>query len=957
MGKKRILAIVMAVLMIITLLPSMVFASAPSGELDGKLKIKGLAAVGTKLSADYTKVKPEGITDDYVSFQWCRQESETVLTEVGTEKDYTVTEEDLGYVIVLKITGREDMGITGTLLVKTPQTAATEEEAKELAKQQEAQEEANSETVEGELELQEEGAADAELQVYNEEELQETIPDENDDAYAEELPSENIGNAEETDAAQDTAQEGYEEIPEGTEVVYDESGNPVQTEEELMPAAEEDIFYEAQAVIENESGVLDFGTVEAGSDVEVQYVTVTNTGAGVLNFDEISQEHFMAEDISEPLAPGESVSLWVKPREENPAGTYDDILTYTTQEGAEVSFGAKVTVGMEEDKSDENPAEEPELEPAQDPVSVYSLEADMNVMIFGNLKEGYSEISEKQIVTIQNTGDSMATVKLPVSEYFDIQASGESNVLDAGAEAAFSIQPKLGLTQGSYQETLTFGVEEEPSAVVSISAEVVVEAGETEVISVQADPSVVSFQALKEGYEETETQEIILTNTGNTEVSLEQPLAEYFDVGALQADTLAPGEAASFTVTPKKGLAEGIYDEDISIRKAGAEEGEEHLAKINVNVTVEKEEKNYKLSVSPSGLDFGSVEAGYEEAPKSQKVTVTNEGNTTVTLEQPTAQYFRIGSLSADVLAPGESCTFAVRPKSGLEESTYVETIIIPNEEGIAAQTDAQFTVTVASINLTGIVKPEDITGLKNGVKKSAAELGLPSQVTIKTTGGKMKAVVQWNVKGCSYDPDSKEAQTFKVNGKVTLPDGIMNPDEISLITSVNVSVKAAYVPKIADPSDNKITGIASEGYTTQSKITFTAVGAGMDNTSPRKGDVRYEPDYWKVINTNSWKEAPYSATFGITKAGTYTLTVVFSRQQYNGEKWEATGEQDTKQMNFKIDQGAVVTATPAAQQKDANKRTAVLTGDTTPILPFVIILIAAVVCIAGVLVFRKKKK
>ena len=38
MKKSRVLAVVMAVLMIVTLLPSMVFATAaPSGNLDGKL--------------------------------------------------------------------------------------------------------------------------------------------------------------------------------------------------------------------------------------------------------------------------------------------------------------------------------------------------------------------------------------------------------------------------------------------------------------------------------------------------------------------------------------------------------------------------------------------------------------------------------------------------------------------------------------------------------------------------------------------------------------------------------------------------------------------------------------------------------------------------------------------------------------------------------------------------------
>ena len=56
MEKKRFLAVVMTVMMIISMVPSMVFAAAPSGEPGGKLKVKGLAAVGTTVNADYTKI-------------------------------------------------------------------------------------------------------------------------------------------------------------------------------------------------------------------------------------------------------------------------------------------------------------------------------------------------------------------------------------------------------------------------------------------------------------------------------------------------------------------------------------------------------------------------------------------------------------------------------------------------------------------------------------------------------------------------------------------------------------------------------------------------------------------------------------------------------------------------------------------------------------------------------------
>ena len=111
MKKSRVLAVVMAVLMMVTLLPSMVFATAaPSGTLDGKLKVKGTLAIGSTLSADYSKVKPEGITDDNVSFSWSLKDGD-LLTEVGTDKTYKIDEKDLGLPIVLKNTIKEATNI------------------------------------------------------------------------------------------------------------------------------------------------------------------------------------------------------------------------------------------------------------------------------------------------------------------------------------------------------------------------------------------------------------------------------------------------------------------------------------------------------------------------------------------------------------------------------------------------------------------------------------------------------------------------------------------------------------------------------------------------------------------------------------------------------------------------------------------------------------------------------
>ena len=143
----------------------------------------------------------------------------------------------------------------------------------------------------------------------------------------------------------------------------------------------------------------------------------------------------------------------------------------------------------------------------------------------------------------------------------------------------------------------------------------------------------------------------------------------------------------------------------------------------------------------------------------------------------------------------------------------------------------------------------------------------LPSTVVIETTAGNMKASVAWDVENCSYDPSSTEAQNFRIRGAVSLPDGVDNNNQLTLLAYIQVSVNA-YSPKKVSADDNYISGIEYNGvYTTQSRISFTAVGAGMDNTSPRKGDTRYIPLNWTVINTNTWTGAPYTGSFGMARS------------------------------------------------------------------------------------------
>ena len=834
MRKKRILAVLMAVLMIVTLLPSMAFA-AEAGELGGKLKVKGLPAVGTVLSADYSKVTPEGVTDDDVIFSWSRQTGEKELTQVGTEKTYTVTQDDLGYVLVLDITPAEKSGFTGKLQAKTLEVTATQEEAQLEGSEENAESEDVRQTEEDDTQNPEQTE---EMQIYTQSELQ---PD---------------GTEKTTDKTEDVQETEAPEDAENTDDVEN---------------AQQELSYEAVASVEGqENPVCDFGTIRAESgdnESQTMFVDIKNTGTGALNFKAISPEHFMVADIEGPLAAGESVSVWLQPRKELKEGTYDDTITYETEEGAEVSFEVKAVVEAEEDPvlepddsespdDSENPETPDNTEEPSAELGKLSISTDPAVLSFADLTEGYTQISESQTVTVTNTGDETVTLKLPESEHFDIAPVDTQAVytLEKGASCSFLVQPKAGLVQGDYSDTLVFGIEEDESAVAQAEAGVSVKAEEKPQVSLKADPSEIIYDPMEEGYNTPEyVYRITLTNTGNAAVDLTQPQAQYFEIGELSATQLDPGAEATFTAVPKTGMTAGEYSESV-------------------------------------------------------QVTATNTDS----------------QISA------------------------------------VAEINASFSVTKPACRITGIQNPSHVKGVKNGVEKSAKALGLPSKVVINTTEGEMKAKVKWNVKECTYDPSVKQEQTFKVNGTVVLPDGVENPDQISLITAVKVTVKAGRTAQIADPANNKITGISADGYTTQSKITFTAVGAGMDNESPGKGDVRYVPDHWTVINTNSWSQAPYTATFGITKEGTYNLTVVFNAQQYDGKSWKNTGKQDTKQVSFTISQPKVVitaTPTPVQQNPAANQKKAVQTGDTTNIMPFVLILAIAAGAIVGVVVYKKKKK
>ena len=899
MSRRRFLAIIMSVFMILSLLPATVFAET-SKALDGQLKIQGLAAAGTVLSADLKGIKTEGVTEDSVSYEWFRKTPEDEkkeqqgekpeLKQLGKEKTYTIVKDDMDSKIVLTITGLEDKGFSGSLTA----TTATVAETVEAAEQNQTKTELNTEDM-GENGSQDASASEETLEIPEAKEEDEAgsesvdgIPAATEDTetsqpeqyeqnteeepslneYQEELypeegnesseEAEDVENTEDTENAADNEQTSGDAGSSSVEGIPAATEDGTYGEGDSIPEDTDEKAYQAEAEVgDGSSDVLNFGNVVPGQEDELaQYITIKNTGTETLNFVGISPEHFAVQDITEPLEAGQSVQVWIAPRVGTQPGTYDDTITYQTEEGAEASFKAQMTITEEapedtptpeptqipEDTPTPEPTQAPENTPTQVPLES-KVRSDMAEADFGSVVEGYTEAPQAKTATLTNEGNADAVLSDVFSDqgeirYFDVSLSSQQ-ISANGGTAAFSVRPKNNLSAGTYTESFTIT-------------------------------------------DTTSGQNIVLT--------------------------------ASVTVDTAK----------------------------------------HSLGISTDTLDFASAKKGYSGIG-GQQVTVTNNGNVTETLIQPTAKYFTVTASSALTIQPGKTAVFTVTPTSGLDVNSYQETIKISSEATETAF-DAYFQVLKGTVSLTKIQNPSDISGIANGTAKDAQKLQLPSVVVIETTGGKAKAKVAWDVQNCSYKVSDTAAQSFTVKGAVTLPDGVDNDNKVELAAYVKVNVEA-YTPKKASADDNKITGIEHNGvYTTQSKISFTAVGAGMDNSSPKKGDIRYIPLNWTVINTNTWDEAPYTACFGLAKSGDYTLKVVFQQQQYNGESWKNTDAQDTKQVAFSIAK-AKVTAPGTNVTPTANQKKSVRTNDATVILPFVIVLLIAVGAICGIIYYKKKKK
>lgn len=186
-----------------------------------------------------------------------------------------------------------------------------------------------------------------------------------------------------------------------------------------------------------DKSTLDFGSMFAGNAVPgAQTVTITNKGNQTVTVTLPASTYYNVTagtdftDKQATLAPGGTATFTVQPKTGLAAGTYQETLTVSGDNGVQAALLCKLAVTAK----------------------TYSLSIDPGAIGFGTAAVGYTQPAVRE-VTVKNTGNQTLTLTHPTAVNFEV---GKLNqlTLAPGEKAVFTVRPKAGLGAGSYSETV-----------------------------------------------------------------------------------------------------------------------------------------------------------------------------------------------------------------------------------------------------------------------------------------------------------------------------------------------------------------------------------------------------------------------------------------------------------------------------------------------------------------------
>ena len=283
------------------------------------------------------------------------------------------------------------------------------------------------------------------------------------------------------------------------------------------------------------------------------------------------------------------------------------------------------------------------------------------------------------------------------------------------------------------------------------------------------------------------------------------------------------------------------------------------------------------ISVSASGFrSFGSLQTPYTQ-PGNYYFTITNTGNSDVTLTQPTAVNYDIGTLTAvTIAANGGSATFTIRPKANLSAGVYNETIAIDGTGGASAEANVSFTVTPEGAKIV-------MLGPQEGVLR-AGEAGTAT-FSIATSG-----IAAGAAGSVTFYSDAAGTLTYYMpggSGKISTVVSPVSGDAVLVtFTAVNsVTQGSGYFRVMIDGAQSNVetltidaggtitigaqSGALSAGATGTVTFPFATTGIAGGGTIELKW---YGPDGVTPVSAPSGISSPIPINSGNPGTGTVTI-------------------------------------------------------------------------------------
>lgn len=123
----------------------------------------------------------------------------------------------------------------------------------------------------------------------------------------------------------------------------------------------------------------------------------------------------------------------------------------------------------------------------------------------------------------------------------------------------------------------------------------------------EVSPATLDFGSAETGYTVPAAQTVMVTNIGDRNATSLKVNSENFDIGPLSQTVLAPGDTATFTVSPKASLPVGAYSETIKV--SGTSNYNPVTSSVSASFTVK--EKLYKLTVELNGGNGATTGGSY----------------------------------------------------------------------------------------------------------------------------------------------------------------------------------------------------------------------------------------------------------------------------------------------------------------------------------------------------------